>query len=62
LSLPLLSDLGYTSSVHVSNMGDLFSFFGAFLVETRLKFVLQWSVFVKQVNLTAIGAYMGHHF
>ncbi len=40
----------YTSSVNVSNMGDLFSIFGAFLGEPRLNFVLQWSVFVKLDN------------
>jgi hypothetical protein len=34
-------------SVQVSNMDDSFSIFGAFVVEPRLKFVLQWSVFVK---------------
>jgi hypothetical protein len=28
-------------------MDDSFSIFGAFLVEPRLKFVLQWSVFIK---------------
>jgi hypothetical protein len=31
-------------------MDDSFSIFGAFLVEPRLKFVLQWSVFVKLDN------------
>ncbi len=50
LSLPLFSDMAYTSSVHVSNMDDSFSNFGAFLVEPRLKFALQWSVFVKLDN------------
>ncbi len=44
LSLPLSLDMAYTSSVHVSNMGDLFSIFGAILVEPRLEFVLQWPV------------------
>ena len=50
LSLPSSSDMAYTSSVHVSNMGDSFSIFGAFLVEPRLKLVLQWSVFIKLDN------------
>jgi hypothetical protein len=50
LSLPLSSVMTYTSSVHVSNMGDSFSIFGAFLVEPRLKIVLRWSVFVKLDN------------
>jgi hypothetical protein len=31
-------------------MGDSFSIFGAVLVEPRLKFVLQWSFFVKLDN------------
>ncbi len=39
--------MAYTSSVHVPNMGDIFSIFGAFLVEPKLRFVLQWSAFVK---------------
>jgi hypothetical protein len=42
--------MAYTSSVHVSNMGDSSSIFGAFLVEPRLKCILQWSVFVKLDN------------
>jgi hypothetical protein len=42
--------MAYTLSVHVSNMGDSFGIFGVFLVEPRLKFVLQWSVFVKLDN------------
>ncbi len=50
LSLPLSSYMAYTSSVHVSNMGDSFSIFGVFLVELRLNFVLQWSAFVKLDN------------
>ncbi len=41
------SYMAYTSSVHVPNMGDIFSIFGAFLVEPRLRFVLQLSAFVK---------------
>ena len=39
--------MAYTSSVHVPNMGDIFSIFGVFLVEPRLRFVLQWSAFLK---------------
>ncbi len=51
LLLPLSSSyMAYTSSVHVPNMRDLFSIFGAFLVEPRLRFVLKWSAFVKLDN------------
>ncbi len=39
--------MAYTSSVHVTNMDDSFNTFGVFLEEPRLKFVLQWSVFIK---------------
>ncbi len=42
--------MAYTSSVHVPNMGDIFSIFGVFLVEPRLRFALQWSTFVKLGN------------
>jgi hypothetical protein len=42
--------MAYTSHVHVLKVGDFFCIFGAFLVEPRLKFVLQWSVFVKPDN------------
>jgi hypothetical protein len=47
LLLPLSSSyMAYTSS-HVPNMGNIFSIFGAFLVEPSLRSVLQWSAFVK---------------
>jgi hypothetical protein len=42
--------MAYTSSAHFSNMRDIFSIFGAFLVEQRLALALQWSVLVKLDN------------